>query len=194
MNTTDVATWVECVVDPDYEIYSEFPYPIRRKSTGKPVSESVNSEGYVHCNLNARGYKKHRLVALQFVPNDSPDTKTEVDHINRDRTDYHITNLRWVSRSQNQRNKTSNHGVQYEYVEELSDEAIVLTDYGQHQFEDYYYDPEDDSFYFFTGVSYRKLHVNIQAHNGLAFIQAINTNNQRVRIYINKFKRLYELA
>lgn len=35
-------------------------------------------------------YQKHRLVALQWIDNDDPTTKIEVDHINKDRTDYHI--------------------------------------------------------------------------------------------------------
>lgn len=186
-------TYVDCVVDNDYEINAEYPYSIRRKDTGMIVNETFHEKGYVQCYLNRHLYLKHRIVALQFIPNDSPDTKSEVDHVNHDRTDNHIDNLRWVCKSQNNRNKSSHHGVEYEYVDELSDEAIVLTDYERHRFEDYYFDPEDDSFYYFTGVSYRKLHVNIKACDSTAYVCAINTNNQKVKIYLSKFKRIYSL-
>lgn len=45
----------------------------------------------------------HRLVALAHIPN--PENLPEIDHINKDKTDNRIENLRWVSKSTNQRNK-----------------------------------------------------------------------------------------
>ena len=183
-------SWIDCVVDEDYEIYTEHPYYIRRKSTGRVISESINVQGYVQCWMNGRTYKKHRIVALQFIPN--PDGLTEIDHINRDRTDYHIDNLRWVSHQENIRNRSSNNNVEYEFVDEISEEAIEITDYGRHRFEFYYYDVEDDAFYYYTGVNYRRLHINY-ARNGSAYVNARNTNNQQIQIRLNKFKRLYDL-
>lgn len=44
----------------------------------------------------------HRLVALTFIPN--PDNKAEVDHINRNKLDNSISNLRWVTHGENQLN------------------------------------------------------------------------------------------
>ena len=46
----------------------------------------------------------HRLLALTFI--DNPENHTEVDHINRDKRDNRIENLRWVSRSNNNYNMT----------------------------------------------------------------------------------------
>ena len=43
----------------------------------------------------------HRIVAQCFVPNDDPENKTMVDHINGNRVDYRIENLRWATPSQN---------------------------------------------------------------------------------------------
>lgn len=43
----------------------------------------------------------HRIVARCFIPNDDPENKTMVDHINGNRVDYRIENLRWVSASEN---------------------------------------------------------------------------------------------
>jgi len=55
----------------------------------------------------------HRLIALTFIPN--PENKPCIDHINRNKLDNRIENLRWVSNSENNRNKTgySNTGKQF---------------------------------------------------------------------------------
>ena len=42
----------------------------------------------------------HRLVAITFIGN-PPSPKHECNHINGDRTDNHVENLEWVTRSQN---------------------------------------------------------------------------------------------
>ena len=54
-------------------------------------------------DCNKAVYYTHRVVATTFIPN--PDNLPEVDHINNDRTDNHVENLRWVSKSHNCQNK-----------------------------------------------------------------------------------------
>ena len=183
--------WETCVVNNDYEIYSEYPYNIRRKGTKTIVKESIDkSNGYIALRLNGKKYRKHRIISLQFIKNDDPEHKTMTDHINHDRTDYHISNLRWVSRSENNRNKSSNLNVVYEYKDKIDDEAIEITDYGRHQFEFYYYVESEAAFYYYTGVNYRKLHININKY-GTAYVYMINTENKNVQVCLNKFKKLY---
>ena len=62
--------------------------------------------GYLRIQLFINGKKKnmiiHRLVALTYIPNE--DNHPEVDHIDRDKTNNHFTNLRWVSRIENMQN------------------------------------------------------------------------------------------
>ena len=96
--------WIELIVDPDYEIYSEYPYQIRKKSNKKIIKESIHKPtGYVRCSLNQKVYRKHRLIAEQFIPNDDPNNKSFIDHINHIRSDNRIENLRWCSYSENQK-------------------------------------------------------------------------------------------
>ena len=79
-----------------YEIEINYPHTIRKKADGIVINEYINSNGYVAVNLNGRSYLKHRLIALQFIPNDDPVNKTDCDHRSRVRSDYHISNLRWA--------------------------------------------------------------------------------------------------
>lgn len=61
---------------------------------------------YKYVNLNAnKKYKLvrvHRMVAEAFIQN--PDNLPMVDHMDRDKMNNHVSNLRWVDSSGNQRN------------------------------------------------------------------------------------------
>jgi hypothetical protein len=70
---------------------------------GKDLKPGLNKNGYMYVMLYKDGKRKncsiHRLIAQAFIPN--PENKKEVDHINRNRTDNRVENLRWVCRSDN---------------------------------------------------------------------------------------------
>jgi hypothetical protein len=68
----------------------------------KTLKGSMNSEGYLTVRLKGKTYHIHRIVAETFIPN--PDNKPEVDHINTDRCDNDVNNLRWVTRKENHNN------------------------------------------------------------------------------------------
>ena len=185
--------WFTCVVDYDYEMYSEYPYPIRRKGCDKIIKESIDkTTGYIRCSLNGKTYKKHRLIALQFIPNNDPDNKSFIDHIDRNKLNNHINNLRWCSPSENSKNKSSFKGYTYEYVNDIDEDCILVDSYGKHTFENYYYDVKEDIFYFFNGINYRKLKINYTRHK-YALVYANDINNKRVKIYYSSFKKYYNL-
>ena len=58
--------------------------------------------GYLRVQINGKFYKVHRLVAETFIQN--PENKSQVDHINRNRTDNRVENLHWCTPSENCRN------------------------------------------------------------------------------------------
>ena len=96
-------------------------------------------------------------MALQFIQNDDPDNKTMVDHINHDTTDYHIENLRFVSRIDNARNMSTLMGEQIPIHAELPETAEQLDSYGTHWFDGLFIDYEEQKLYLFNGVNWREL-------------------------------------
>ena len=179
--------WIECVMDADYEININYPHNIRKKSNKKILKEYVNTNGYVYCTLNGRKYLKHRVIAEQFIPNDDPEAKTQVDHINRIKTDNRIENLRWVSQSENQKNKSPYKKQKIEYVDELPEDFIDVCIYNGREFEGYSYSPSEDKFYYDNGARIRIINLS-DKHGYLCFMARDITGIYR-NILIQKWKR-----
>ena len=54
-------------------------------------------------NKKRKQFYIHRLIAIHFIPN--PENLPEIDHKDRNRANNNIENLRWSTRSDNQKNK-----------------------------------------------------------------------------------------
>ena len=109
----------------DYQILDKYPFTIKRKDNNYIVKDSFNkSIGYITVQLNGKNYYKHRIIAKQFLPN--PNNYNDIDHKNHDRTDYHLENLRFVSRSENNKNKSSHRGVTYRFVDSIPETSMKV--------------------------------------------------------------------
>ena len=53
-------------------------------------------------NNERKNMKIHRLLALAYIPN--PNNKPYVDHIDQNKTNNNLSNLRWATCSENQQN------------------------------------------------------------------------------------------
>jgi hypothetical protein len=68
------------------------------------LTPQYDTKGYLTVNIHGKTTPVHRMVADRFCPKiDIP--KLEVDHINRCCTDNRASNLRWVDKSTNNRNR-----------------------------------------------------------------------------------------
>ena len=182
--------WQTLKSHPNYEIFNEYPFDIRKKS-GKML-KPFTKQGYLKHTIDGKQYYKHVLIANQFIPNDDPANKTEIDHINRDRLDNHLENLRWISHSDNLKNRTKSKTNVFNWVDELPDDAFELTTYGDHELEDIYYSIDADTFYFFNGNQYRPINVCRTGWSNVLYIHDIN--GERFKLCVSKFKKLYNIA
>ena len=73
-----------------------------RKYDGKDLKPSMDKDGYAMVRLSKNGVHKmmkvHRLVADAFILN--PDNLPQIHHLNHDRKDNRVCNLKWVSRAE----------------------------------------------------------------------------------------------
>ena len=188
----------------NYEILNQHPFTIRKKSNHRIITEGNYNRGYPRVSLNQKSYLKHVIIAKQFLPNDDPEHKTQVDHISRDRTDYHLSNLRYVSPSSNCYNKSSHKGTEYEFVDDIPDEAMIIDYYDlkngeRREFEShkyyFYHDNTNDEDKFFGKITdnlYKVLHINTNK-SGNELIRLIDIDNKPVSVYINRYKFQHDL-
>lgn len=185
-----MTTWQSLKHFDKYEINTEYPYDIRRKGKTNVLKGRYNHEGYKRVKLNGKEYLFHRLVANQFIENND-ETKTQIDHIDRNRSNNNINNLRWCTRSENCLNRSGGRCYKFDEVDKLPDDAFEFCEYNGHEFEDYYYAPSVDTFYFFNGVKYRKLPRCLKKN--MLCVHVRTNKNIYVQVFFSKFKKIYNI-
>jgi hypothetical protein len=178
--------WQQLTNYPNYDIQSHHPFLIRKRSNQRIIALTATRRGYIVCRIDGQPLYHHRVIADQFIPN--PNNLPAIDHQNRIRSDNRLENLRRASVADNSRNKTSHKQIVYEFVDTLPIDAIELTEYGPHQFENLYY--HNGVFYLFTGINYRILQHLTYAYDQTVFVYAYDTTNTQTKIYVAKYRRM----
>ena len=70
------------------------------------------------------------MVCQAFLEN--PNDYEQVDHINNDKTDNRVENLRYCNNSMNCKNKNSVNGDLFEFIEEMPIDAVEIEFYSKH--------------------------------------------------------------
>ena len=76
---------------------------VKSSKTGKVLKGSNHTAGYRKVMLatpkGSKNFFIHRLVALAYLPN--PKNKSQVNHIDRDKQNNHVSNLEWCTPEEN---------------------------------------------------------------------------------------------
>ncbi|QPC19219.1 HNH endonuclease [Lacticaseibacillus paracasei subsp. tolerans] len=73
----------------------------------QPIKQYIINSGYVAVGVTKDGSNKHttvtlsRLLALAWISNPDPEHLSDVDHIDNNRLNNNLSNLRWVSHRDN---------------------------------------------------------------------------------------------
>ena len=73
-----------------------------RNGKTKKVLKPFDRRGYKRVDFSGISHTLHRKIAEAWI--DKPEGKDFIDHIDRNRGNNNITNLRWCTRSENQMN------------------------------------------------------------------------------------------
>lgn len=82
---------------------------VRNKNTKAVLSQEDTGNGYlcVGLQMDKGVYKKtrvHRMVAITFLEFQRTEERNEVDHINGNKSDNSVDNLRWCTHKENMNN------------------------------------------------------------------------------------------
>jgi len=73
--------------------------------TGKLLVLQDDRRGYYRVDIGGKHRKVHQLIASRFLPSPTEEGLV-IDHIDRDRQNNNAGNLRWVTRSVNNSNRS----------------------------------------------------------------------------------------
>ena len=101
-----MSKWIEGYEDL-YKIYENGEVESYKYNKTKILKPCINTHGYKYVilskNCKIKVHKIHRLLALHFI--DNPNEYSEIDHIDINKLNNNLENLRWTTRSINQRNR-----------------------------------------------------------------------------------------
>ena len=153
---------------------------------GKLLKPRITNSGYIKYSFFVKGKEKqifyHHIIVKMFIKSDYDSTKEEIDHRDHNRANNSIENLAVVSHLENQRNKSSNKGKVFNFVDNIGRSLIINKD------AKIYYSLEYDKFFMFIEHTnkYKELHECL--NNGYPCI-AYCYNNKRYKLSTTYFRK-----
>lgn len=95
--------WMQILDYPNYEV-SNFGNT-RHIKFKRILKNEINKDGYHRFKCEGGSMVIHKLVAITFGLPGRSSLRCEVDHIDRDKSNNCLTNLRWASKLENMHNQ-----------------------------------------------------------------------------------------
>ena len=165
----------------DYEVETEPPHSIRRM-----LKLTLNKTlGYVIVSLNGEQYYYHRILAKHFIPN--PENLQEVDHIDRDKKNNALENLRWVTRTENNSNRTVKKYGKREVLDHAPNDITEIRTFNDVEYAEnkYFFCFENDRVVMRVN-DHKWQWVAQTPHNGYLRINMCDINDRYHQIYMHK--------
>lgn len=110
----ELETWKPIEQDPRCQVSNHG----RVKGVRGTILKGVlhRARGYLRANVKNKHHDIHRLVGKAFIPN--PENLPQIDHINQNKQDNRVSNLRWANGQQqhyNMRKATYNKNITSKY-------------------------------------------------------------------------------
>jgi len=115
----------------DYLISSNGRLKSFKKGIEKELKGSMSKNGYLQFSIKTKTYGSHQLVAMAFLGHKPCGLKLVIDHIDENKLNNHVSNLRIVSnRFNSRRNRTNTSskfkGIYYDKIENKWRSNIVV--------------------------------------------------------------------
>ena len=154
--------------NPDYDIEITAPHRIYKRKTyvnDKLMKEKIDSEGYIRVFIEDRYYRKHLILAYQWLGIDNihqgrGSDSVVIDHINRNKLDGRICNLRVIPRSINSLNTSRKDYIWCNIPEEEEENLRYIIAPDNQTLFYFKININTNEIYFYSGVDYRVLTPN----------------------------------
>ena len=112
---------------PNYLIYDDGRVYSKNKNIF--MKTRLDIHGYHKVNLyngKKKTFRIHRLVALHYL--DSVEGKNQIDHIDRDKSNNNVSNLRWCNNTENQHNTgiQSNNKLGIKFISKTNHDTYIF--------------------------------------------------------------------
>ena len=164
-----------------HEIWS-----FKRYKDGRKIKLFPDGRGYLMFDVCKEGKRRkimyHQLIVRLFVDPDYDSKTQEVDHLDHNKLNNSIDNLRVVSKSENLMNRSYYRCVQAIYLDDIRDSIAVNAEHGV------YYSKTNDKFYRFVDHigKYRQL---TESKHGICMQITYAYNKKNYNVNTTKFRQ-----